>query len=180
MREMMIDLETLDTTHSAIVLSIGAVVWEDENIIERFMRVLDIDEQVRAGRTLSQHTLTWWLRQDRTAMQEAFNPVRQSMDIVLDDFNEFCQSHKDKGLNRFWAGPATFDFPIWENLCEDFGKPIPWSHRQRYDLRTAVSALHYSVKNHVSSCTGIPHMPVYDCEVQIRLLEAARYNPKEG
>ena len=30
MLEMMIDLETLDTRPNAVILSIGAVVWEDE------------------------------------------------------------------------------------------------------------------------------------------------------
>src|SRR3546814_2365974 len=86
MFEMMVDLETLDTKNSAVVLSIGAVVWEtlvddagslDYSVVERFYRVLSIDEQLAAGRTVSESTLLWWMRQDPTARAEAFNPVRR-------------------------------------------------------------------------------------------------------
>jgi len=171
---MMIDLETLDTTHEAVVLSVGAVVWDDHMMVERFSRVLDMNEQTAVGRTINQYTLIWWLRQDRTALQEAFSPVRVPVKTVIDSFNEFASGHMAEGLTKFWAGPATFDFPIWENLCKDFGKDVPWSHKQRYDLRTAVSALGYSVKKYTPTVQGMPHIPVHDCERQIGLLNAAR------
>lgn len=187
MFEMMIDLETLDTTPSAIVLSIGAVVWKtlrhnDKLIwapVNRFMRVLNIQEQVDRSRTLSQSTLLWWQRQDPTARAEAFNPVRQPVCNVLTDFNAFVGKFQDDevypgGINAFWASPATFDFPIWEDLTRHFNQSPPWRYNQKYDVRTVVRESSYSAKGHKYEGVGLPHTPVYDCEWQINLLTAAR------
>ena len=190
MYEMMFDLETLDTKPSAVVLSVGAVVWEtayhhdteerEYEIKERFLRVLDIQEQVDRHRTVSQSTLLWWQRQDPTAQREAFNAERQSVVSVLDELRQltdryFTQESGYGGITRFWASPATFDFPIWDDLAMTFHSFVPWKYNQKYDVRTVVQEANLSAKSHVdASLTGIPHTPVYDCEWQISLLTAAR------
>lgn len=190
MYEMMIDLETLDTKPSAVVLSIGAVVWETYvseetpfelrwRLVERFLRVLDIQKQVDRKRTVSENTLLWWQRQDQTAKDEAFNPVRQHPGFVLGDFREFAGKYADPevgdlGINAFWASPATFDFPIWDDLAMTFNNFVPWTYRQKYDVRTVVREASYPAKNHVWNGLGVAHTPVYDCEWQIDLLTAAR------
>ena len=192
MLELMFDLETEDTKHSAVVLSVGAVIWEsvmeehDDHprltyrIFDRFYRVLDIEEQIEKGRTQSHSTLSWWKEQDSVAYQEAYNPVRNPVTEVLNDFREFAQKYADPeamdpGINAFWASPACFDFPIWEDLAMTCGNYVPWSYRQRYDVRTVVREARYSVEGHdYSHLHGVPHTPVYDCEAQIDLLTAAR------
>jgi len=186
MLEMMIDLETLDTTPRAIVLSIGAVVWKTYAHgdilawapVSRFMRVLNIQRQVDLGRTLSQSTLLWWQQQDPTARAEAFNPVRQSILPVLIDFDDFIAKFDDDGahgeINAFWASPATFDFPIWEDLTRQFRRSPPWRYNQVYDVRSVVREASYSASGHKFDSPGIPHTPIYDCEWQIDLLTAAR------
>lgn len=188
--EMMIDLETLDTKNSAVVLSIGAVVWGTVpfhgNVIpyvDRFYRVLEIDSQVSNGRTISQDTLLWWLQQDQTAKDEAFAPVRCSVDRALKEFNEFANRYPDIGcdypeVSAFWASPATFDFPIWEDLALTFHGFVPWTYRQKYDVRTVVREASYSAKDHEFEGHGVPHTPVYDCEWQISILNAARVKLK--
>lgn len=190
MYELMLDLETLDTKPSAIVLSVGAVVWETKfnygtgkqeyEIKERFLRVLNIQEQADKHRTVSQDTILWWQRQDPTAREEAFNPVRQSCHRTLRDLRDFvdkCTNHPspDKKVNAFWASPATFDFPIWEDLAMTFSNLVPWTYRQKYDVRTVVREANLSARDHSDpKLVGIPHTPVYDCEWQISLLTAAR------
>ena len=189
MFELMIDLETLDTKPSAVVLSVGAVIWEtlysetDGLIwepVERFMRVLNMEEQLSRGRTVSQSTLLWWQRQDSTAKAEAFNPVRQNVGLVLDEFRAFVYQYadpsvNDTGINAFWASPVAFDMPIWEDLAMTFGNFVPWKYNQRYDVRTVVREANLSAKSHEDpKLVGVPHTPVYDCEWQISLLTAAR------
>ena len=119
MREMMIDLETMDTKPSCIVLSIGAVVWEtvdtghgglDWHVLRRFYRILDIQSQADKKRTVSESTIVWWQRQDANARDEAFSVVRQPVTGALDDFRRFAD--QNGGVTVFWANPATFDFPI--------------------------------------------------------------------
>lgn len=188
MFEMMIDLETLDTKPSAVVLSIGAVVWETFHneegdlswaLVERFMRVLNIQKQVDKHRTVSESTLLWWQHQHEDAKAEAFNPVRQSPLSVLIEFRDFADKYADPemgdlGINAFWASPATFDFPIWEDFAMTFNNFVPWTYRQKYDVRTVVREASYSAKGHIWTGLGVAHTPVYDCEWQIDLLTAAR------
>ena len=184
MREMMLDLETLDVRVSAVVLSVGAVVWRTERndngvlsyvIEDRFLRKLDLDEQLSKGRSVKQDTLLWWMRQDPTAKAEAFDPIRQSVASVLDEFHGWATGRMNK-IDWFWASPATFDFPIIETLAEQFDSPVPWAYWQKYDVRTAANEASYSVKDHAAEIgrNGVPHMPVYDCEWQIGILTAAR------
>ena len=191
MYEMMIDLETLDTRPSAVVLSIGAVVFNTEMshpmsgaegelkavIVDRFMRVLDIQEQIYRQRTVSQDTLLWWQNQSIAAKAEAFNSVRHPVIQVLNEFQDFAGSNwapDGKHINAFWASPVAFDLPIWEDLARTFNKDVPWKYNQRYDVRTVVREAGLSVKDHEYTSPGIPHTPVYDCEWQIDLLTAAR------
>jgi len=189
MYEMMIDLETLDTKPSAVVLSIGAVVWETfysetdgltYEIKDRFLRVPVIQEQLDIGRTVSQSTLMWWQRQDSIAQQEAFNPVRQSCARVCEELKMLADKYQypangGEPINAFWASPVAFDLPIWEDFAFRMGGNVPWRYNQRYDVRTVAREANLSAKDHEDpKLVGIPHTPVYDCEWQISLLTAAR------
>lgn len=189
MYELMFDLETLDTKPSAVVLSVGAVIWEtfysetDGLIwepVEQFRSVLNIQEQVDRQRTVSQSTLLWWHRQSVHAKDEAFSPVRQPVEQVLTDFRAWVGEYADpdvgdSGINAFWASPVAFDFPIWEDLAMTFSNFVPWNYNQRYDVRTVVREANLSASSHKDPrLVGIPHTPVYDCEWQISLLTAAR------
>ena len=190
MLEAMIDLETLDTRPSAVVLSVGLVIWEtmynppsdalSYDIRERFMRVLNMEEQFTRGRTVSQSTFLWWQRQDPMARAEAFHPVRQPCAQVLTELRDCVDKYADlsvgdTGINAFWASPVAFDLPIWEDLAMTFSNFVPWRYNQRYDVRTVVREANLSVREHEdSTLVGTPHTPVYDCEWQISLLIAAR------
>jgi hypothetical protein len=180
--ELMLDLETLDTTNSAVVLSVGAVLFSTEkyaggrlfwDVEDRFYRILDIQQQLDAKRTVSQSTLLWWLRQDSTARAEAFHPVRQDVEQTLEELCDFSKGHL---ITKFWANPTTFDYPIWEDLALTFQSAVPWNYNQKYDVRTAVSEAKYSAKDHVATVpiVGVAHTPIYDCEWQIDMLVAAR------
>ena len=184
MYELMFDLETLDTKPSAVVLSVGVVVWEtfySETTgliwkpVERFLRVLDMEEQFARGRTVSQSTLLWWQQQTPVAKEGAFNPVRRPIKRVLTDLRDMVDGYGDPSITAFWASPSTFDFPIWEDLAMTFSNYVPWTYRQKYDVRTVVREAGLSARDHSDSkLTGVPHTPVYDCEWQISLLTAAR------
>ena len=175
--ELMFDLETLDTTPDAVVLSVGAVVFHqggDACIIDRLYRVLDIQAQIDAGRTISQSTLLWWMEQSEVARDAAFIDDRAPPALVSLALNHFSEKY---GISRFWAGPSTFDFPIWDSLAQDCHFRAPWTYRQTRDLRTIVDESGISIDAEDEKWSGsdeVPHHPVYDCERQINLLAAAR------
>ena len=71
-----IDLETLDTSPSATVLSLGAVKFNPLDTSEPHSELyikIDIDEQDSLGRTASDSTIEWWGKQDPKVMEEAFD-----------------------------------------------------------------------------------------------------------
>lgn len=64
-RDIMLDLETLDTRPSAVIVSIGAVEFDTNgpNPLREFYRVLQLPPQLSRGRTECPETLAWWSRQ---------------------------------------------------------------------------------------------------------------------
>lgn len=193
MNEMMIDLESKDTIPSAVVLSLGVVVWKSEmvghyapgmdqpellldyEVIERLYRKPSILEQEADGRSTSTATMKWWALQDRDAFDEAFEreEFRISVEELFRDLILLAAAH---GVTKFWASPNTFDFPIMDDLARMYGLTVPWSYNNCFDVRTVVNEASYSAKDHVpmKEIAGKPHMPVTDCEYQIDLLTAAR------
>jgi hypothetical protein len=184
MREMMIDLETLDVRPCSLVLTIGAVVFDTINsdnngtlewqIADRFLRKPGVLEQILIERSINEHTVRWWRKQGKEARQEAFDEVRQSLRLCFNDLAEFAQEHD---IKKFWANPVTFDLIILEELAEASGNKVPWTYRQRFDLRTVVNEASYSTKDHVKSPglrQGHAHEAVYDCEFQVDILTAVR------
>lgn len=178
MTEMMFDLETLDILPSAIILSVGAVVFKkDGTVIDKFYRKLAIIRQLRLGRTISSDTHKWWLEQSEDALDEAFSMGRQSVGEAVADLNSFVEKNE---VSAFYAGPATFDFPIWDSMCFDFNLESPWRYNNKYDHRTVIRESGLRVADMSFEISGKPHMPVYDCEWQIAALTEARNKLKNN
>ena len=196
MNEMMIDLESRDTVPSAIVLSLGAVVWKskmvehqvpgggtedllDYEVVERLYRHPDTELQEADGRTSSIETMKWWAIQDRDAFNEAFidSKLQGSVEEMFRDLILMAAAH---GVTKFWASPVTFDIPMLNDLARMYGLVVPWSYNNCYDVRTVVNEANYSAKSHIllHEIAGKAHMPVTDCEWQIDLLTAARRKAK--
>ena len=59
----MIDLETLDTSVDAVILTVGAIKFDplsnSEPYAEMYHR-LDVDEQTALDRTVDEGTIAWW------------------------------------------------------------------------------------------------------------------------
>lgn len=170
--EMMIDIETLDVKPSAVVLSIGAVVFHPNgHVMDRWYRVLQVQEQLDRGRTVSFDTITWWMSQDGDARNEAFAPVRQMVAETLSDLLAFCRTYD---ANAYWALGPQFDYIILENLFNELNREVPWGYGQLRDVRTICNETKIDRRNPGSQVLGIPHTPIYDCEYQIELLTMAR------
>lgn len=183
MYELMFDLETLDTKPSAVILSIGAIIWEQKDNgwteIDSFLRILSLEDQLLAGRTIDGDTQSWWRKQSEAAKAEAFGKDRDNSCTALNDFVDFARL--ENHITSFWANPSTFDFPIWDDLAMTFERSVPWTYRQKYDVRTVVRKAQYSAKDHnYSHITGVPHAPLYDCRCQVDLLTAARVKLGRG
>jgi len=138
-KHLMLDLETLDTRPSTVVLSIGAIAfdpqtgWMDEyqgGGLELFPRV---DEQLEAGRTISWDTMSWWLQQSEEARKAVAKPPRPRIGVenCLETFRDYC---KRMGTTLVWSNGAAFDVVIMEHLMNY--QRIPWRFYKVLDMRT--------------------------------------------
>jgi hypothetical protein len=157
----MIDLETLDTEPSAVILSVGAVLFTAEGIYEEREWVLDKDEQIALGRTTSPQTLMWWEKQSAEARMVFTMPK-----TPLPDFQrEFEQWLPFQNKIKVWGNGSTFDNMIVHHMWKHtFKNPqSPWKYYNDACYRTL---------NMLTGCkdqvvrTGTHHRAVDDARFQ--------------
>ena len=126
--DIMIDLETLDVTPTASILTIGAVKFDpfgddiNDKKADKFYVKVDLDSCDKYGCTVSPSTLDWWASQSKEAQDEAFDPEnRISIEEAMGKHYKFCW-----GAKRVWSHGASFDIVICENLFRKVGRAIPW------------------------------------------------------
>ena len=136
---VMLDLETLGTRPDTVILTLGAVKFDPFDAEGDFgpgiyMR-LDIEEQLRLGRTVDDSTIEWWAQQDSIVRDEAFyGGERDDLDTLHRELNRFLV-----GVGDIWCQGPVFDIAILEDLYRSRNWGLPWSFWQIRDSRTLFS-----------------------------------------
>ena len=129
----MIDLETLDVTPNASVLTVGGVKFDPNTYIEpydEFYFKLDIDAQ--SNRKVNDSTIAWWGQQDPKVQEEAFSENdRTHPKVFLEHLPKWMV-----GVDVLWGHGYGFDITIIEDMLRSYAKPIPWQFWQVRDSRT--------------------------------------------
>lgn len=124
--DVMVDLETLDTVATAAIISIGACrfnQFSDEIEDSGFYAVINLDSNLKAGRTISEDTLKFWLRADPAAQSVFFE--KDKLDLK-DALEELC-IWVDRGRKTNpWSMGASFDVPMLEHAFRHFNIEPPW------------------------------------------------------
>lgn len=161
--DVMLDLETLSTTHDSVVLTLGAVKFDPFTLQEPFedlyMR-LNADDQIEKGRDVSESTMTWWTKQPEDVQEEALGSHdRHEVVDVLNALNKFLV-----GANKIWCQGPHFDITILESLYKQYGINTNWQYYQVMDSRT-IFGVHGDPrdKNRASL-----HNAVEDCRSQAK------------
>lgn len=131
MKDVMLDLETLDTVSTAIIVSIGACKFDRNGgpIGDTFYVVCNLSQP---GRTFSASTLEWWMSQDTAARAVFSDPIKLSLASSLLGLAEWM-SHDDYFV---WSNGASFDIPIIEHACRALDVPTPWAYNHSRCFRT--------------------------------------------
>lgn len=172
MNEVMIDIETLSTKHDAVVLSVGAVKFDQSgpSELEHLILTLDLREQLGwMGRRVDQDTLLWWMGQGEAARGLAFSKDRRDVRSAMGVFIGFVE-----GAEQVWANSPSFDLIILETLLNRLDMRVPWSHRSARDVRTIREAAGIDRNWAPDGWSGIEHDPVSDCLWQIEVVRASR------
>ena len=133
---LMIDLETLDTKPSGVILSVGICAFDMDGIHDKKNFLLDATEQQKLGRTISFDTIEWWLQQSKPVIDASFNiPIDQktTIDEFLKDFGYFCSKNN---IQKVWAQGIDFDISMIADLHRSKGVELPYSFWLVRDSRT--------------------------------------------
>ena len=141
--DLMIDLETLDTSPTAVVLSLGAVAFDPRSntlgptFYVEFTNFLE--QQTGVGRTISPSTVMWWVGQD-TAAKEVFQKKETSNERCsplwgLNAFNDYVAA---SGAKKVWAKDPDFDVVILRSLYQTNAPdlPFPFKYTAGRSVRT--------------------------------------------
>lgn len=167
--EIMIDIETLDNTPSAVILSIGACKFDTESgeILDKFYVNVDPRDCKQYGLTIGQSTVDWWKKQDK-AIIEGMKVDQKPLKEALADFNSFA-----KGVSKFWSHGATFDFPIMANAYTKTGTPEPWKFWNCLCSRTVMTIANVNMREHRDPSKH--HNALEDCIIQATVLVKTLY-----
>jgi hypothetical protein len=123
---LMLDFETLGTTPDTVVLSLGAVLFNnDGSYVKSEYFKLNVQDQIDKGRKVNIDTVNWWYNQSRES-RKVLQPDKWDLSIerFKIEFNAFLIKNKVKNESLIvWGNGATFDVSIIENI---FSYNVPW------------------------------------------------------
>ncbi len=135
MNNVMLDIETLGVTPGAIILSIGAVEFDESNLGDVFHMGINYEDCVRHGMHVDASTAMWWLSQEDAAQAAVLNITSNALGLrqVLVKFSE---AFKDWKTKKLWCNGAAFDIPIMSAAHKKVDMIVPWRYSNEMDMRT--------------------------------------------
>lgn len=143
MTKLMLDLETLSLKDTAAILSIGAVLFNNEEIIDNFYVSVNLQSCIDKGMTIDESTLQFWLSQPEEARSIAFEKGVSIEDAVESVTEWLYLDNRIDSIDEVWAnGNKNF---IWlknafNSVNVNFESSICEYYKER-DLRTAKAIL---------------------------------------
>jgi inhibitor of KinA sporulation pathway (predicted exonuclease) len=151
MRDIMLDLECLDSRDTATIVSIGAVFFDiqKKQLGEVFYVEIDkrgIQEQLDRGLTWSIDTFIWWMSQTDEARKVFIkNSIPKSgIQNALHLFSKFCE--KSTAKPRVWGNGVDYDNTVLRNCYNTFNIECPFHHRYNRCYRTTKALFNRSGK----------------------------------
>ena len=142
---VMIDLETLDTSPFCVILTIGAVIFDPkgDGIIAKLDLRPSIEEQLDLGRVINDDTVKWWGNQSASAQHEALGDHdRIPFKAALEQLHKFCSNKGNP-----WSHGAAFDIVAVETSWAKFGMSAPWQFHKVRDTRTLFDVTGVNLKD---------------------------------
>ncbi len=160
MNRLMLDFETLDVADCPVILSIGAVVFNENGIVDCISEKIDQQSCLDLGCTISDNTIAWWDKQSKQARDAAFGGktnIGYAMGMLVD----FYKKYK---CNEIWSKGSVNDVLWANNILQKLGLQKPWKFSREMCFRTY---LKYSPKVDFSP-SGEAHNALDDAINQAR------------
>lgn len=128
---VMVDIETLGTGPTSVVLSIG--VFSPQFTFHNYV---DIDSQLKYGAKIDADTVLWWMNQSYSGRNKQVTATRRVMSQVLCGlYGAFRDASLPDGYT-VWSNGAAFDLPIIRWHADQCGYKLPWEYWQERCFRT--------------------------------------------
>ncbi|USD30908.1 3'-5' exoribonuclease [Pseudoalteromonas sp. SCSIO 43201] len=172
---IVVDTETLDTSPSAVVLTVSAVrvsldtglsLPVNDGVLnevgENILHIMpNVTEQLLSGRTTSAGTIAWWNGQSNQAKQSVLSGSTMLLADALALLTAFI------GDAQVFCRGTDFDPPILASLYKSAGLKAPWKYNQVRDVRTFIDALSGGTKGYLENWEQpswlVPHHSLHDC-----------------
>lgn len=183
MLAMMTDIETLSVRSDAAVISIGAALFDEKEVLKTEGWVIDL---AHIHGHISGGTLKWWMEQDAAAREFSMSG---KLTNGMAAFNFKCFMNSQGEPTEFWANDPNFDYTIlqswWYRIHDDHKiynnmhelAPGDWpiSYKKMRSYRTIIAeaeALGWNQKDHWENF--VMHNPIEDAANQARMVIHAR------
>lgn len=155
---VMLDLETLGNGPRSAIMSIGAVKFTADKIIDRFYAAIELSSNDRYKLETDGSTLEWWLHPDRhAARQRWIDDEKLDLGVALDGFLLWVGENKP-----IWGNGSTFDNVILRNAYARAGLDYPakfWNDHCYRTMKTYCPGV-------AIERVGVHHYAVDDAESQ--------------
>lgn len=176
-KEVMLDLETMGTRPTSVILSIGAVIFDrseegftltNEN---NFYRNVDMKSCQASGLTIDAQTVEFWLDQGLEA-RKSLREDKVLLAEAVDDFIRWWHYHGlHNGDTTLWCHGPSFDAVILENAIRACYRKTPWKYNAPRDTRTIYDLAGIDIKKEVRE--GVFHNALDDCLFQVKMVQKA-------
>ena len=166
----MVDLETLGTLPGSVIVSIGAVAFQQSEKIGLFYTNVSIKSCLNAGMVVDAGAIKFWMTVATQETRDDLFREPRGLKEALHEFNDFWRRNE---CNWIWSHGAGFDVPLLDVAYDlaGYGDFRPWAFRNARDTRTIYSLLPF----------GKPTMPLQsrkhnalaDAEYQAESVRAA-------
>ena len=128
------DLETLGNSSNAPIVQIGAVKFDDNDVLSKFLVDIKLESLENYDFKLDYSTINWWMQQDPVAIHSVFGDHNNRVNITqaLHDFHMWIGKPSEY---VYWSH-ATFDPPILDNAFKKTGRTNPIPFKAHRDIRT--------------------------------------------
>lgn len=134
-RGISIDIETLGTSTSAPVLSIGACCFESQSLRITSEFYVNVELGTTDMSKIDAATFYWWMSQSNEARTALFKD-RQPLPEALSQLTAYIDSNAEFLKHGIWANPPGFDLTILRSAFEHVGLRVPWHYTHIRDYAT--------------------------------------------
>lgn len=141
--DIMIDVETLSTRVSTVVLSLGGIAFnmqdsiDDPKTTSTYYEEFAIQEQIDRGCKVDEGTIRWWMNMKTSTKEILMNDARRKCDVknALLRFSAWVEMH-DHEVKRIWSHGEAFDLAIVPELYAQYGIKCRLDYRKFRDTKT--------------------------------------------